>query len=71
MVKEKLDEERKKFDFERERLIKDLQNRVEKVLLLEMELDEVKDAYRALESSLSRDEQQFKNRAQKLERSLE
>lgn len=36
-----------------------------------MELDEVKDAYRALESSLSRDEQQFKNRAIKLERSLE
>jgi len=25
-----------------------------------MELDEVKDAYRALESSLSRDEQQYK-----------
>lgn len=36
-----------------------------------MELDEVKDAYRALESSLSRDEQQYKQRAQKLERSLE
>lgn len=36
-----------------------------------MELDEVKEAYRALEGSLSRDEQQFKNRAQKLERSLE
>jgi len=27
-------------------MIKDLQNRVEKVLKLEMELDEVKDAYR-------------------------
>lgn len=37
-------------------MIKDLQNRVEKVLILEMELDEVKDAYRSLESSLSKDE---------------
>lgn len=38
---------------------------------LEMDLDEVKDAYRVLESSLTRDEQQYKSRAQKLERSLE
>ena len=38
-------------------MIKDLENRVEKVLKLEMELDEVKDAYRALESGLSREEQ--------------
>ena len=36
-----------------------------------MELDEVKDAYRALEASLSKDEQQFKNRAIKLEKSLD
>ena len=44
-------------------MTKDLQNRVEKVLELEMELDEVKDAYRALESTLSRDDMQLKNRA--------
>lgn len=56
IVKEKLDEEKRRFDYEREQMIRDLQNRVEKVLKLEMELDEVKDAYRALESSLSRDE---------------
>ena len=36
-----------------------------------MKLDEVKDAYRALESSLSRDEQQYKQRALKLEKSFE
>ena len=66
-----MEEERKKFAYEREQLIKDLQNRVEKVLALEMENDEVKDAYRLLESTLSRDEQQYKNRAQKLERSLD
>lgn len=71
LVKEKVDEERKKFEYEREQMIKDLQNRVEKVLRLEMELDEVKDAYRSLESSLSRDEKQYKQRAQKLERNFE
>ena len=38
-------------------MIKDLQNRVEKVLRLEMELDEIKEAYRGLEQSLSKDEQ--------------
>ncbi len=38
-------------------MLKDLQNRVEKVLKLEVELDEVKDAYRALESSLSKEDQ--------------
>jgi kinesin family protein 5 len=52
-------------------MVKDLQNRVSKVLELEMELDEVKDAYRQLEQSLSRDEQQYKQKAQRLERSLE
>ncbi len=36
-----------------------------------MELDEIKEAYRGLEQSLSKDEQQYKSRAQKLERSLE
>lgn len=57
IVKEKLEEQRKVFDNEREQMLKDLQNRVEKVLKLEVELDEVKDAYRALESSMSREEQ--------------
>lgn len=71
LVKEKVDEVTKKYEFREEQMIRDLQNRVEKVLRLEMELDEVKDAYRALESSLSRDEQQYKQRALKLERSLE
>jgi hypothetical protein len=41
----------------------DLENRVGKVLQLEMELDEVKDAYRSLESNLSREDQQYKQQA--------
>lgn len=56
-MKEKVDVVEAKFNYERGQMLKDLQNRVDKVLRLEMELDEVKDAYRALESSLSRDEQ--------------
>lgn len=63
LAKERIDEERKKWEHARDQLTKDLQNRVEKVLELEMELDEVKDAYRALESTLSRDDMQLKNRA--------
>ena len=38
---------------------------------LEMELDEVKDAYRALESSMSREDQQYKQRALLLEKNIE
>jgi hypothetical protein len=56
IVNERVEEERKRFSIEKEQMLKDLQNRVEKVLRLEVELDEVKDAYRSLEASLSRDE---------------
>jgi len=38
-------------------------DRVERVLQLMMELDEVKDAYRQLESNLSREDQQYKQQA--------
>lgn len=71
LAKERVEEERRRFQHEKEQLTKDLQNRVEKVLKLEMELDEVKDAFRALESTLSREELQYKNKAQKLERTNE
>ena len=35
-------------------------NRVEKVLKLEMQLDEVKDAYKQLENTISREDLKFK-----------
>jgi hypothetical protein len=56
---------------EREQVQKDLLNRVEKVLKLEMQLDEAKDAYRQLESSFSRDDLKFKQKAQNLEKNLD
>ena len=36
---------------------RDLKNTAEKVLTLDVELDEVKDAYRVLESSMSKEDQ--------------
>jgi hypothetical protein len=39
----------KKHDYQIDQMVKDLQNRVNKVVDLEMELNDVKDAYRALE----------------------
>ena len=50
---------------------KDLGNRIEKVLRLEMQLDEVKDSYRQLENSMSRDDIKFKQKAQNLEKNLD
>lgn len=52
-------------------LQRDLHNRVEKVLKLEMQLDESKDAYRNLEASISRDDLKFKQKAQNLEKNLD
>ena len=63
VAQERIREVTQRYEHEREQTVRDLQNRVEKVLMLEMELDEVKDAYRQLESNLSRDEQQYKIQA--------
>lgn len=49
----------------------DLANRVEKVLQLEELLDESKDKYRQLENSISREDLQFKQKAQSLEQNLD
>ena len=46
-------------------------NRVEKVLKLEMQLDEAKDAYKQLEKSISKEDLQFKQKAQNLEKNLD
>ena len=56
LAEDKIKEVSRRYEHEREQTVRDLQNRVEKVLLLEMELDEVKDAYRQLESNLSRED---------------
>lgn len=40
--------------------MRDLANRVEKVLKLEMQLEESKEAYKQLEASISREDLKFK-----------
>lgn len=71
MVHQAIEEQKREFDNEREQVQKDLLNRVEKVLKLEMQLDESKDAYRSLEASISRDDLKFKQKAQNLEKNLD
>jgi len=50
----------KEFDTIQEQLHKDLHNRIDKVIKLELQLEEVKDAYKQLEHSISRDDLKFK-----------
>lgn len=71
MVKQALEEQKREFDRERETVQRDLHNRVEKVLKLEMQLDESKEAYRNLEASISREDLKFKQKAQNLEKNLD
>lgn len=54
-----------------DQLNKDLHNRIEKVLKLEQELDEVREAYKHLEASMSKEDLHFKQKSQNLERNLE
>ena len=71
VVKQELDSQKKEFDVIRSQLEKDLHNRIDKVIKLELQLEEVKDAYKSLEHSISRDDLKFKQKAQNLEKNLE
>lgn len=71
MVKQAVDEQKRDFDVERQQVQKDLLNRVEKVLKLEMQLDESRDAYRQLENSISRDDLKYKQKCQNMESNLD
>lgn len=71
IVKQELEAQRREFEEQKDQLQKDLHNRVEKVLKLEMQLDEQKDAYRQLENSISREDLKFKQKAQNLEKNLD
>ena len=70
-VKAECDKLKVKYEGEKDQLHKDLLNRVEKVLKLEMQLDEVKDAYKQLENLISRDDLKYKQKAQNLEKNLD
>jgi kinesin family member 5 len=63
IVKQELDVQKKEFEVIRNQLEKDLHNRIDKVIKLELQLEEVKDAYKSLEHSISRDDLKFKQKA--------
>jgi kinesin family member 5 len=53
LVEDKVQEMKRSFDTEREHLLSDLANRVQKVCDLELELDLLRDEYRRLENSMT------------------
>lgn len=63
--------EREKWADERKSMIKDLQNRIDRVVELEMSLDDSRDSYRTLESNMSEGERALKRKNDFLERNLE
>ena len=62
MVQEKMEKEKAKVKGEIEQMSGYLQSKIEKNLQLEMHLDEIKDAYRALEKSMTQEDRSYKNR---------
>lgn len=70
-VSQAVETERREFDKERQMLHSDLQNRVDKVLKLEMQLDEMRDGYKQLESTISKDDLKYMRKALNLEKNLE
>lgn len=71
MCDEKMAVANSTFEQERDTMNNFLQQKIERNLQLEVQLDEIKDAYRALEASLSKDDKHFKSKVQLLERSME
>ncbi len=57
IASQRVEEVRRQFLIEKEQQTRDLQDRVEKVIGLELELDELRDAYRQLEGSMSKEDQ--------------
>ena len=66
-----MEKEKAKTKGEIEQMSGYLQSKIEKNLQLEMHLDEIKDAYRALEKSMTQEDRSYKNRVQLLEKNLE
>lgn len=71
MADESLQKQKAAHDDEMVQMSGFLQQKIEKNLALEVELDEIKDAYRALEKNLSPEERQNRNKVSLLERSME
>jgi hypothetical protein len=71
IVSETLTKERSKHEREKNIILKDLQSRVDKVVKLEMELDEERDKNRTLEATMTDGEKILKKKVNTLENNLE
>lgn len=71
MADEKLGKSITQHQVEMDQMSGFLQSKIERNLNLEVELDEIKDAYRALEKNLLPEERQQRNKVSLLERSME
>ncbi|CAI2377981.1 unnamed protein product [Moneuplotes crassus] len=68
---EKLQEMKDQFEQEKEHLIKDLGNRVQKVCNLELEIDLLRDEYKRLERSLTEEDFSLKTQVEQLQRQVD
>lgn len=71
IVQETVSRERSKYDKERQIILADLQHRVDKVVKLEIELDEEREKNRAIEDRMSEGERGLKKKVVTLENNLE
>lgn len=71
LIAEALDSQATKFDNERLQMQNFLHQKIEQNLRLEMQLDEIKDAYRSLELSMTNEDLSYKQKVQMLEQSHE
>ena len=71
MVAEQLEVVHEKYRKEKEEMQGYLQSKIDKNLKLELQLDEIKDAYRSLESTMSTGDKTFKQKFEQLESTID
>jgi len=71
MLEKALNAQRLQFEEEKKQTLSSLQNRVDKVIQLEIELDDSKEKYRSLESAISEGDRALKRKVLSLERNIE
>jgi len=71
MLEKALNSQRLQFEEEKKQTLASLQNRVDKVIQLEIELDDSKEKYKSLESAISEGDRALKRKVLSLERNIE
>ncbi len=71
LADEKVRQKKALWDEEKEMILRDLQNRVDKVVRLEMKLDEEREKYRKLEAMMTVGDKPLRRKIQQLERQVQ